>query len=143
MSISMIVLSVMFVVFLFFLYMAKSAITKTPTVVDHEDIITLTEQNFHEQTKGKTILVDFWAEWCAPCRMMAPILNELSEDIVDPQFIGKINIENQPNLAKRFNVRGIPTFIILQNGVEVKRIVGVKTKAYLAKELKLIESVNL
>lgn len=136
MTFSMIVLAVMAVVFLFFLGLAKSSMAKTPMVADGEDIITITEDNFEEVVSNKTILVDFWAEWCAPCRLIAPILNELSEELSEGQAIGKINIENSPALAKRFNVRGIPTMIIFKNGVEVKRIVGVKTKSFLANEMK-------
>lgn len=139
MSLSLIVFFTMIVAFTFFLWMAKTALRKTPMVQDHEEIITITEKNFEEVTRDKIILVDFWAEWCAPCRLIAPVLNELTDEMADHQYIGKINIERYPSLAQRFNVRGIPTLLILKNGVEVKRIVGVKTKAYLVKELKQIQ----
>lgn len=139
MSLSLIVFFTMIVAFTFFLWMAKTALRKTPMVQDHEEIITITEKNFEEVTRDKIILVDFWAEWCAPCRLIAPVLNELTDEMADNHYIGKINIERYPSLAQRFNVRGIPTLLILKNGVEVKRIVGVKTKAYLVKELKQIQ----
>jgi thioredoxin 1 len=111
---------------------------KTPLVDDHAGILTLTEKNFEQQTKNKVVLVDFWAAWCAPCRMMAPVLNDVSAELSGNSAIGKINIEEQKALAQRFSVRSIPTLILFKNGKEVKRFVGVKQKEFLLNEIKSV-----
>ena len=107
----------------------------TPQVEDHKDILTLSEKNFLQQTKGKAVLVDFWAAWCAPCRMMAPILNDVADELTGKMKVGKINIEQQKALANQFKVRSIPTLILFKNGKEVKRFVGIKQKKFLLAEI--------
>ena len=91
-------------------------------------IIDLTKENFQaEITKSdKPVLVDFWAVWCGPCQMMAPILHEL----------GKVNVDEQMDLARQFRVVSIPTLIIFKNGQEVQRMVGVTSKEELKDALK-------
>eukprot|EP00825_Cyclidium_porcatum_P032349 TRINITY_DN34659_c0_g1_i3.p1 TRINITY_DN34659_c0_g1~~TRINITY_DN34659_c0_g1_i3.p1 ORF type:complete len:222 (+),score=4.55 TRINITY_DN34659_c0_g1_i3:217-882(+) len=115
---------------------ARMKMKKTPLVDDHEGILTLTEKNFQQQTKNKVVLVDFWAAWCALCRMMAPVLNDVSAGLSGNSAIGKINIEEQQALAQRFSVRSIPTLILFKNGKEIKRFVGIKQKEFLLNEIK-------
>ena len=100
-------------------------------------IIDLTKENFQaEITKSdKTVLVDFWAVWCGPCQMMAPILHELEAEMPDVQ-IGKVNVDEQMDLARQFRVVSIPTLIIFKNGQEVQRMVGVTSKEELKDALK-------
>lgn len=100
-------------------------------------IIDLTKENFQaEITKSdKPILVDFWAVWCGPCQMMAPILHELEAEMPDVQ-IGKVNVDEQMDLARQFRVVSIPTLIIFKNGQEVQRMVGVTSKEELKDALK-------
>ena len=100
-------------------------------------IIDLTKENFKaEITKSdKPVLVDFWAVWCGPCQMMAPILHELETEMPDVQ-IGKVNVDEQMDLARQFRVVSIPTLIILKNGQEVQRMVGVTSKEELKDALK-------
>ena len=100
-------------------------------------IIDLATENFQaEITKSdKTVLVDFWAVWCGPCQMMAPILYELEEEVPDVQ-IGKVNVDEQMELARQFRVVSIPTLIVFKNGQEVKRMVGVTSKEELKDALK-------
>ena len=100
-------------------------------------IIDLTKENFQvEITKSdKPVLVDFWAVWCGPCQMMAPILHELETEMPDVQ-IGKVNVDEQMDLARRFRVVSIPTLIIFKNGQEVQRMVGVTSKEELKDALK-------
>ena len=100
-------------------------------------IIDLTKENFQaEITKSdKPVLVDFWAVWCGPCQMMAPILHELEAEMPDVQ-IGKVNVDEQMDLARQFRVVSIPTLIIFKNGQEVQRMVGVTSKEKLKDALK-------
>ena len=100
-------------------------------------IIDLTKENFQaEITKSdKPVLVDFWAVWCGPCQMMAPILHELIAEMPDVQ-IGKVNVDEQMDLARQFRVVSIPTLIIFKNGQEVQRMVGVTSKEELKDALK-------
>lgn len=114
---------------------ARIKMKNTPQVDDHKDILTLSEKNFQQQTKGKVVLVDFWAAWCAPCRMMAPVLNDVAEELTGNMKVGKINIEQQKALANQFKVRSIPTLILFKNGKEVKRFVGIKQKEFLLTEI--------
>jgi len=81
------------------------------------------------------VLVDFWAEWCMPCKMMIPVLNELAEEVDGSVSIAKLNVDEQKKTAAGFKVRSIPTMILFRNGKEIHRFVGVKTKDYLLKEL--------
>ena len=100
-------------------------------------IIDLTKENFQaEITKSdKPVLGDFWAVWCGPCQMMAPILHELETEMPDVQ-IGKVNVDEQMDLARQFRVVSIPTLIIFKNGQEVQRMVGVTSKEELKDALR-------
>lgn len=107
-----------------------------PKVEDHEKIIILTDKNFNQQIKGKVVLVDFWAIWCAPCRLMAPALNDLASELTDNKYrVGKVDVDANRGLAQKYNIRSIPTSVIFKDGQEVARIVGVKPKATLLKEM--------
>jgi thioredoxin 1 len=118
---------------------ARLKMKNLPKVADRANILTLTDKNFDQQTKNKVVLVDFWAEWCAPCKMMSPILNEVSDELTGNAHIGKVNIEQYQQMAKRFNVRSIPTLILFSRGKEVKRFVGIKQKDFLIKEINNIQ----
>jgi thioredoxin 1 len=107
-----------------------------PTVQDHDKIKILTDQNFQNQIKTGVTLVDFWAEWCMPCKMMVPVLNSTADELNGNAFIGKINIEQHSAMASKYKVRSIPTMILFKNGKEIKRFVGGKTKDSLLKEIK-------
>lgn len=114
---------------------ALRKIKNMPKVADSDKIITLTDKNFNQQIRNKRVLVDFWAEWCGPCKMMAPILNELAEELPEGQAVGKLNVEEYQSMAQKFQVRGIPTMILFENGKEINRFVGVKTKDFLKKNM--------
>ena len=117
---------------------ARFQMKNIPKVADHASILTLTDKNFQQQTKNKVVLVDFWAEWCAPCKMMAPVLNDVASDLTGNSHVGKLNIEQYQSMAQQFNVRSIPTLILFKNGKEVKRFVGIKQKDFLLKEIKSV-----
>jgi len=104
-------------------------------VENHEKILVLTDQNFTQSIQNKTVLVDFWAEWCMPCKVMAPILNDLSAELPEGKFIGKIDIEKYPKMSQKYGIRGIPTLVLFQNGKEIDRFVGVKQKAFLKSKM--------
>lgn len=135
MKIALIILVSLIVAFVALRWIAMRKIKNTPLVADHEKILTLTDKNFQQQTKNRLVLVDFWAEWCAPCRMMAPILNEVAAELDGKAFVGKVDVQKYQNLATNFKVRGIPTLILFKNGKEANRFVGVKTKDFLLKEI--------
>ena len=102
-----------------------------------EGILTLSDDTFDETVKGSDtpILVDFWAEWCGPCRMIAPVLEEIAGEQSGKLSIGKLNVDDNPGTARRFDVMSIPTLIVFQNGEPVKRLVGAKGKAALLDDL--------
>jgi thioredoxin 1 len=118
---------------------ARAKMKNIPVVADNANILTLTEKNFQHQTKNKLILVDFWASWCAPCRMMAPVLNEVADELAGNSYIGKVNIEEYQSLAQKFQVRNIPTLVLLKNGMEVNRFVGIKNKEFLLQQINKIK----
>jgi len=125
---------VVFAVFIF-RTIAMAQIKKTPMVADHEKVLTLTDQNFQQQTKNKVVLIDFWASWCAPCRMMAPVLNDVATELKGNSHVGKVDIQQYQSLANQFKVRSIPTLILLKNGIEINRFVGIKSKEFLLKAM--------
>ena len=87
-------------------------------------IIKVTNDNFNEIKDSKyTVLIDFYADWCGPCRMLGPVLDEIANEKNDIA-IGKVNVDNDRELANSFGIRSIPTMIIFKNGVEVDRMVG-------------------
>ncbi len=93
----------------------------------------LTANTFNQYVKGGICIVDFWAEWCMPCKLMMPVLNELAEKT--NYKIYKVNVDQQQALAARFRIKSIPSLLIFKNGKEVKRIIGVKNKEYILKEI--------
>jgi len=98
--------------------------------------VILDEANFDQTIGGsKPILVDFWAEWCGPCRLIAPILEEIAVEHAEKISIGKLNVDEHPQLSMNFDVMSIPTLILFKDGVEKKRIVGARPKHSLMAEL--------
>lgn len=95
----------------------------------------LTEANFKDAVANGVTLVDFWAEWCAPCKMIAPVLDEIAGEYDGKAAIAKVNIDEARSLAMEYGVSSIPTLLVMKDGAEVKRFVGVTAKAELTKAL--------
>ncbi|OCG17942.1 thioredoxin [Gilliamella sp. Fer1-1] len=97
------------------------------------NIVLLSEETFDKtiNESAKPVLVDFWAPWCQPCQMIAPILEEIAQEYNDKIIIAKLNVEENPNVAPKFGIRGIPTLLIFKNGQVVSTQVGALSKAEL------------
>ena len=94
-----------------------------------EKVKTFTDSNFDTETKDGVVLVDFWAEWCGPCRRLAPTVDALASEYEGRVTVGKMNVDDNPNIpTSRFRVRGIPTLVVLKNGELVDTIVGLAAK---------------
>ncbi len=93
-------------------------------------IVTLTKENFSEQVlqSPSPVLVDFWAEWCGPCKMIAPLLDELADEYAGKVKIGKVNVDENQELAANYNVTAIPTLLLVKNGQVVEQTRGAKSK---------------
>ncbi len=97
----------------------------------------VTDSNFDEVVKRyPLVLIDFWASWCGPCRALAPIIEELTKEYAGKVAIGKLNVDENPNTAECFQVFSIPTMIIMKDGCEVDRIVGLVPKKHIEAVLK-------
>ncbi len=96
----------------------------------------LTDANFEETiASGKPVLVDFWAEWCGPCRMVGPIVEELSSDYEGKAIVGKVNVDENPEISSKYGVRNIPTILFFKNGEVVDKSVGAVPKNVLSEKI--------
>ena len=92
-------------------------------------VININKSNFEEEVvnSDKKVLLDFWASWCGPCRMVAPIVDEIADERTDIK-VGKVNVDEEQELTMRFGITSIPTLIVFENGEEINRIVGARPK---------------
>ena len=99
--------------------------------------VTITDANFAEivENSALPVVLDLWAAWCGPCRIIAPVIDQLAKELAGKVLVGKLNVDENKRTAARFNVQGIPTLLILQNGREVDRIVGVESKESILRRL--------
>lgn len=103
-------------------------------------VIQLTSENFEEEVvKARVpVLVDFWASWCGPCKMMSPVVDQIAEDMGESAKVCKVNVDEQQQLAEKYGVMSIPTFILFKEGTEVNRTVGAMPKEELARLFEIL-----
>ena len=102
--------------------------------------LTLTGQNFEQEVllAKEPVLVDFWATWCGPCRMLAPVIEEIANEYAGKVKVGKVNVDDERDLAMEFGIESIPTLLCIKGGKVVKRLVGYREKDALKKELEAL-----
>jgi thioredoxin 1 len=98
-----------------------------------EKVKTFTDSNFDDETKNGVVLVDFWAEWCGPCRRLAPTVDALASDFDGRATVAKLNVDENPNVPGRFAIRGIPTLLLFKDGALAETIVGLVPKDDIAR----------
>ena len=95
----------------------------------------ITDATFEQETKDGLVLVDFWATWCGPCRMLGPIIEEVAADFEGKAVVGKVDVDNNQQVSVDYGIRNIPTVLIFKNGEVVDKIVGVAPKEVIAEKL--------
>ena len=100
-------------------------------------VITITKENYDEEVikSPVPVLLDFWATWCGPCRMLSPIVDEIANEVEGKAKVGKINVDEQPDLAQQFGIMSIPTLVFMKNGEMVAKEVGVRSKQVILDKL--------
>ncbi len=139
MKIALIIVGVLFLLFVLYLgisiYKFRKNLATYDPKKDSDKLIILNDNTFFSKIKTGVALVDFWAEWCQPCKIQGPIVSELAEEFHKKAKICKLDVEHNKKVAYKLNIRNIPTIIIFKNGKEVQRFIGLKPKNVLKKAL--------
>jgi len=137
MSITLIVILVVVIGLIALITVNYFRMKNAKPVANSKNIKVLSNKNFKAATKRGVFLVDFWAPWCGPCKIIAPVVNEIA-DSQNEFMVAKVNVDHNQQLAQKFKVRNIPTMLIIKDGKEAGRIVGVKTKKAIIKEVEAV-----
>lgn len=128
-------LGIVVLFFLYRIYKMRHLLTSNFGPETSEHTLILTDANFEKTIAKGVTLVDFWAPWCAPCRIQGPIINDLANDMAGKAKIGKLDVDQNKKVAAKLGIRNIPTIFVFKNGKIVKQFVGVKPKPILIKEI--------
>ncbi len=127
---------VLFIVLVLFFYRRYKMMAAVSGKPESEKLVILTDATFKKQIAKGVSLVDFWANWCTPCKIQGPVVSEIAEEISGETKICKLDVQNNQRIAAELGIRNIPTILVFKNGKIVKKFVGVKTKSVLMKALK-------
>ena len=101
------------------------------------EVKTLTDATFDGEVASGSVIVDFWAPWCGPCRMVGPVIEEIAQEHGDKVTVGKVNVDENPAIAQKFGIMSIPTIILFKDGEASKKVIGARSKADFLKEFEL------
>ena len=101
------------------------------------EVKTLTDATFEGEIASGSVIVDFWAPWCGPCRMVGPVIDEIAQEHGDKVTVGKVNVDENPSIAQKFGIMSIPTIILFKDGEPTKKVIGARSKADFLKEFEL------
>ena len=123
------------------IYLVLLVVTATLGIIScksgatNDTIVTLTTDNFNEQIATGVVMVDFWATWCMPCKAMAPVIDEIASQTTGKVKVGKVDIDENKDLARQFGIQAIPTLIIFKDGKQVETLVGMQSKESIVQAL--------
>ncbi len=128
-------LGVVLLFFIYRMYKMRHLLSASTMPESSENTLIINDQNFDKTIATGITLIDFWAPWCAPCRIQGPIINDLANDMVGKAKIGKLDVDQSKKVASKLGIRNIPTILVFKNGKIVKQFVGVKPKNTLISEI--------
>jgi thioredoxin 1 len=131
-----IILSLFTIYLIYSTYQRYKMMKKYDPENESDAVLKLNDQNFKKTIAKGVTLVDFWAPWCGPCKMVAPVVAEIADEMKDQAKIGKLNVDVSKKTASEFGIRSIPTLIVFKDGNPVQQFVGVKSKGALLKAIK-------
>ncbi len=139
MSNTLIIVTVFILFIVMYIFFNYRMMKNIPEVANNPKIKVLSDKNFQHQIKNGVTLVDFWASWCLPCKMMAPVLNDVADELTGNAYVAKLDVELNREIAAKYNIRNIPTMVLYSDGKEVSRFVGAKSKDFLLKQINFIK----
>ncbi len=102
------------------------------------EVKTLTDASFDSEIADGSVIVDFWAPWCGPCRMVGPVIEQIAAEHADKVAVGKVNVDENPSIASKFGIMSIPTIILFKDGQPTKQVIGARAKADFEREFELV-----